>query len=295
MQISAFLSTLLYPRAIYSCYNICKITLRNLLVESKENTQNTHKKAANTADNARQSITRALANARNFYATCKRFLYKLFLHNASGVVAESIDSSKLAESTSAQSIAKALLKIASKYIARHIGAILLFSCAILGLFSMFVFGALYEYKLGFIQSAQERQSASTRESKIAKLDSIEASQSAQDFSVESNALANAQTTSTQKAQSTPSAPTMPKPDERESVISGNLTYQNAISIAQECLGMGDFSRARIWIYRAYTMRKDAARVWELYQESFEKDYYASAQEKQKAKALYLQARAYYGF
>lgn len=289
MQISAFLSTLLYPRAIYSCYNIHKITLRNLLVESKENTQNTHKKA-DTADNARQNITHALAHARNLCAICKQCLYKWFLHNARGVVAESMDSSKLTESTNAQNIAKALLKIASKYIARHIGAILLFSCAILGLFSMFVFGAMYEYKLGFIQSAQERQIASARESKIAK-----PTNDTQDFSVDSSAFANAQTTSAQKAQSAPIAPTMPKPDERESVISGNLTYNNAISIAQECLGMGDFSRARIWIYRAYRMRKDAARVWELYQESFEKDYYASAQEKQEAKALYLQARSHYGF
>ncbi|ETD27868.1 hypothetical protein [Helicobacter canis] len=90
-------------------------------------------------------------------------------------------------------------------------------------------------------------------------------------------------------------PAIPAPDEKESVIAGNLTYTNAISIAKSNLLAQDFTRARIWLYRAFLLHNGGKEVWELYWLSFEQDYHASIEQKQAAYTLYLQAKRYYGF
>lgn len=90
-------------------------------------------------------------------------------------------------------------------------------------------------------------------------------------------------------------PAIPALDEKESVITGSLTYTNAISIARSSLMAQDFTRARIWLYRAFLLHNGAQEVWELYWQSFEQDYRASIEQKQAAYTLYLQAKRYYGF
>lgn len=90
-------------------------------------------------------------------------------------------------------------------------------------------------------------------------------------------------------------PIMPRPDESESIITGNLTFNNAISIAKSALDTLDFSRARIWIFRAYGLHNDSQEVWELYWRSWNEDKSAKYTQKQEAYVLYLQAKRYYGF
>lgn len=90
-------------------------------------------------------------------------------------------------------------------------------------------------------------------------------------------------------------PAIPIPDEKESIITGNLTYTNALSIAKSNLLAQDFTRARIWLYRAFLLHNGGKEVWELYWLSFEQDYHASIEQKQAAYTLYLQAKRYYGF
>ncbi|MBR2494968.1 hypothetical protein [Helicobacter sp.] len=90
-------------------------------------------------------------------------------------------------------------------------------------------------------------------------------------------------------------PAIPAVDEKESIITGNLTYTNALSIAKSQILAQDFTRARIWLYRAFLLHNGGKEVWELYWLSFEQDYRASIEQKQAAYTLYLQAKRYYGF
>ncbi len=91
-------------------------------------------------------------------------------------------------------------------------------------------------------------------------------------------------------------PIMPQPRFfDENVIVGNLSITNALSIAQTNLLEGDFSRARIWIYRAYMLNESLSEIWRLYLQSWQEDISASNTQKEQAFSLYEQAKDYFGF
>lgn len=168
-----------------------------------------------------------------------------------------------------------------------------------GLFSVFVAGGLYER----YESKRERDNTQ-RAALIATPATSPAPESSQSLKsstkpakppAPSKSQAPSLATSGTRHALQTTAPVMPKPDESESIIAGSLTYGNAIAIARQNLLEHDFTRARIWIYRAYLIAPNIQEVWDLYWQSWDRDTRASIEQKQEAYALSLYARSYYRF
>lgn len=176
--------------------------------------------------------------------------------------------------------------------ARSVAGVLMGVSVSFGLFSVFVAGGLYERH----ESATRQLAHSQPATHTATPASIPAApeSSSPESHAKSPPATNLTTSGTRQALQT-AAPTMPKPDERESIIAGSLTYGNAIAIARQSLLERDFTRARIWIYRAYLIAPNVQEVWDLYWQSWDSDAHASIEQKQEAYALTLYARSYYRF
>lgn len=167
---------------------------------------------------------------------------------------------------------------------------LLFVSVCFGLWSVFVLGILYERQNAHQESL--RKALALESSTPTTLPTSPPKQARPQTSTPSKG--NIGMGDSLQALST-KPPAIPAPDEKESVIAGNLTYTNALSIAKSNLLAQDFTRARIWLYRAFLLHNGGKEVWELYWLSFEQDYHASIEQKQAAYTLYLQAKRYYGF
>ena len=176
--------------------------------------------------------------------------------------------------------------------ARSVAGVLMGVSVGLGLFSVFVAGGLYERYESTTRQPPHSQPA-THTATTASTPAAPESSSPESHA-KSPPATNLTTSDTRQALQT-AAPTMPKPDERESIIAGSLTYGNAIAIARQNLLERDFTRARIWIYRAYLIAPNVQEVWDLYWQSWDSDAHASIKQKQEAYALTLYARSYYRF
>lgn len=176
--------------------------------------------------------------------------------------------------------------------AQSVAGVLMGASVSFGLFSVFVAGGLYERH----ESATRQPAYSQPATHTATPASTPAApeSSSPESHAKSPPSTNLTTSGTRQVLQT-AAPTMPKPDERESIIAGSLTYGNAIAIARQNLLERDFTRARIWIYRAYLIAPNVQEVWDLYWQSWDSDAHASIKQKQEAYALTLYARSYYRF
>lgn len=177
--------------------------------------------------------------------------------------------------------------------ARSVAGVLMGVSVGFGLFSVFVAGGLYERHESATRQLAHSQPATHTATPASTPAAPESSQHPESHA-KSPPATNLTTSGTRQALQT-TAPTMPKPDERESIIAGSLTYGNAIAIARQNLLERDFTRARIWIYRAYLIAPNVQEVWDLYWQSWDSDAHASIKQKQEAYALTLYARSYYRF
>lgn len=220
---------------------------------------------------------------------------------------------------------QAYWQILRKNPARNVAGALVGASVGLGLFSVFVAGVEHEKSRHdrAMQAQSQRASSPAKPAtklatKLAALDSspkssLESTLDSPRASTESNPAKTATKPTAKAAESSSTTPpralatsgtrqalqntppAMPAPDESESVITGSLTYGNAIAIARQSLLERDFTRARIWIYRAYTITPNVQEVWSLYWQSWDEDAHASIEQKQEAYALSLYARSYYRF
>lgn len=178
----------------------------------------------------------------------------------------------------------------------HIPQILIACSFIVGLISVFVFG----YKVGTESSLAQshiKHSFAFMQAMPRDMIQSQATQYLQQRQTQKTPqdlqeiLPLAPQTPTNKAES---KPIMPAFNQDESIISGNLTYHNALSIARNNLNNGDFNRARIWIYRAYQI-ESTKEVWDLFLRSYQEDSHTKNEQKLQATKLYHQAKRYYGF
>lgn len=86
-----------------------------------------------------------------------------------------------------------------------------------------------------------------------------------------------------------SPPVMQKPSMYSDNISGTLTYNNAIKIAQEYYDKQNYHQAMIWAYRANQMDKKDMKSWIIYTQSL-----FNLGEKQKAIDLLQEAKKFFG-